>query len=60
MVFDTNLSNNHGLWRNQYKYLTHLSNGIHHFNLPELHEGFLPSLLDYIKGGNSEMRQAAA
>lgn len=38
----------------------HLSTVINLFNLPEFHEAFLPNLLDYIKGGNAEIRQAAA
>ena len=37
-----------------------LSTVIKLFNLPEFHEAFLPNLLDYIKGGNAEIRQAAA
>jgi hypothetical protein len=40
--------------------LHHLSQVINKFNLPEFHEAFIPSLLDYIRGGNSEIRQAGA
>lgn len=33
---------------------------IHYFNAIEFHEAFIPSLLDYIRGGNTEIRRAAA
>jgi hypothetical protein len=52
LVYDTNLFNNHGLWRDQSKYLHNLSQTLHHFNAIEFHESFIPSLLDYIRGGN--------
>jgi hypothetical protein len=59
-IFDQNLQNMPGLWRQQIKYLSNLSKGVHLFNMPEFQEQFLSSLFEYIKGGNSETRQAAA
>eukprot|EP00347_Sterkiella_histriomuscorum_P008191 403346032 len=60
LIFDQNLSNNPGLWRSTVKYLRHLSQTLHQFNAIEFHEAFIPSLLDYIRGGNSQIRQAAS
>ncbi len=40
--------------------MQHINAVINLFNLPELHEAFTPCIFDYIKEGNTEVREAAA
>jgi hypothetical protein len=54
------MQNQHGLWKLQAKYLHNLSINLHQFNMPEFHDAYFPSLIDYIKGGNAEIRFSAS
>ncbi|CDW84144.1 serine threonine-protein phosphatase 4 regulatory subunit 4 [Stylonychia lemnae] len=60
MIFDGNLSNIHGLWRNQQKFIQHLGNLKKVEIYVKLYDAMIPSLLEYIRGGNAEIRQASA
>jgi hypothetical protein len=60
LLYDQNISNLKGLWREQTLFLQHVGACVHLFNLPELHEAFTPCIFDYIKEGNSDVREAAA
>ena len=59
LTLDSNLQVNSGLWRTQVKFLTNISKSIHLFHVPELTDAFTPSIFEYIKHGNTEVRSAA-
>lgn len=60
LVYDKNMQNQHGLWKLTARYLHNLSLYLHQFNMPEFHESYFQSLIDYIKCGNAEIRFSAA
>jgi hypothetical protein len=60
LIFDSNIQGVPGMWRSEIKYLNNICKSLHFFNLPEFQEAYLGSLFEYIKAGNTEIRQAAA
>ena len=59
LVMINNLRSFTSLWREQCLMIKHLTEVIHLFYMPEIHDSLVPLLLEYLVKGNKDIKQAS-
>ena len=59
MVFINNLRSYTGLWREHVRLIKNLTEVIHLFYMPEIHQYLVPMLIDFVYKGNRETKEAS-
>ena len=60
MVYINNLRGYTGLWREHVKLIKNLTEVIHLFYMPEIHQYLVPMLIDFVYKGNRETKEASS
>lgn len=57
MVYINNIKGYSGLWREHVKLVENLTETIHLFYMPEIHQYLVPMLMDFILKGNNVLKE---
>jgi len=60
LTFVQNLSQQEGLWREHLVLLENIYEVVHLFYLPQIHTELVPTLMEFVLDGNTEVRKQSA
>lgn len=59
MVYINNIKGYTGMWREHVKLIKNMTQVIHNFYMPEIHQYFVPMLMDFVYKGNNQIKEAS-